>query len=66
MLVTGTAGIFAGSYFTRVSEDKLIREIRVERSEYVNDFVSKQISPRLDQLERGQSVILQELRTTRK
>lgn len=65
MLLTGIGGLVTGSHFSRVSDDALRREVRIERTEYVNDYVSKQITPRLDKLERGQSVILQELRTSK-
>ena len=62
VLVTGIGGFAAGTHLNQQSEESLKREVRVERTEFVTDYVDKKISPRLAALEAGQNLILEELR----
>ena len=62
VLLTGIGAFAAGTRLNQQSEESLKREVRVERKEFVDEYVDKKISPRLASLEAGQSQILALLR----
>jgi hypothetical protein len=61
ILGAGAIGVFTGSYFSRASDELLLKTVRVERIDYMNDWYDKRIEPKLINLENSNRLQIQSL-----